>query len=186
MSRSSLLIFLSATLLPIACRSPTAATPSVRLRAHPAVIDTGIDLGRTTLELTNHTEGSILAVSIGDGSEDGWRTPTIRWRVWNRDGKAVEPGDPPLRCGNQNGLSWSELAELTPGESMHFEGWPTYPPQDLLPGKYTAVIEYSHKPEQEWSGLVGRHEEGAMERLRNSEAFRCATEPFQLIVRQRQ
>ena len=186
MSRSVLTLLLASSLLPVACRSlPTATAPNVTLRTHPAVVDTGVDGGLTTLELTNHTDDAILAVSIGDGSELGWRTPTIHWRVWNRDGELVEPEDIPGRCGNQNGLRWSELAELAPGESVHFETWSTSPPYGLPPGEYTAVIEYDHNPNQSWGGLVMGHEEGALERLRESTAFRCTTERFSLIVRER-
>src|ERR1051326_5766625 len=59
----------------------------------------------------NHSDRSITLVEPGDGSEGGWRTPTLRWIVTPVGGEVL-PEQAQLRCGNMNAPDPTEIFTL--------------------------------------------------------------------------
>ena len=119
--------------------------------------------------ITNHGSLPVLAVAPGDGSDVGWRTPTLEWHLETSEGIPIDSG-PSIRCGNMNPLAWSELLVIGPGESVSFR---LAGPSDWsLETPYYATLELANDPQAEWQGvLLGPHEEGALAALRRSTAF---------------
>ena len=170
----------------------TATTPGIDLIVHPLIggpsreIDTGYRNGRCVLEIRNRTSEPILVVMNGDGSEEGWRTPIVRWFVVDGSGEPVT-GRPPGRCGNINSLQSEAVKSLDPGSSITLDRQSVVTPWWLPPGRYTAVIELEHDPALEWMGVpLGEHDPIAMARIRASQGYLVRSRPFPLVVRPRE
>ena len=130
-----------------------------------------------TLQLTNRSDRPVLVVQPGDGSSHGWRTPILRWKLFELDGTPIET-ELVGRCGLMGPIWSGELLELEPGASVRFSIGS--PPHRLKPGRYRAVVEYEHDPSR--LGTLARPTMEIAERIGASAAFRCETPPFHLII----
>lgn len=132
--------------------------------------DLELELRKTLLgwqaTLTNLGAERMLVVAPGDGSNFGWRTPTLGWQVEALDGTEVELGGRG-RCGMMNPLQPEELLIIEPGASVSFDAF-LYPPSVDLEQFYVSV-RYTNDPAIAWKGgELGPHHSGAFEALKRS------------------
>jgi hypothetical protein len=118
------------------------------------------------VRIRNRGSGPVVLVMPGDGSEDGRRTPIVKWQV-ELVGSLYKP--PKVgRCGNINALVPDEVFELKPGESRLLPHWipPVWVTQS---GTYRLRLVYQNDPSLKWSGIpLGEHDRKAMLRVRGS------------------
>ena len=175
---------LTCLLLPLALSAAAAAEPSdptkpviaVELKTATAVVKKG-QFPRFTIEVVNRSGREITLVKPGDGSDCGWRTPLVSWSV-----EGVKPGRF-ARCGNVNPLRPNEVFTLKPGQRASLSEWVGAP---QLPGKgtYTVRFRYENRPRLKWSGLpLGKHDEGAMARVRASTPAAAVSNPVRIEVK---
>ena len=97
---------------------------------------------RYTLTLTNDGKKPVSLVIPGDGSEAGWRTPTLTWiaTTSGKPGVAKEGG----RCGMMNAIAESEIFTLAPGASREITEWLGLP--SFVAGAYDLRLRYRNDP----------------------------------------
>ena len=112
---------------------------------------------KITGELINNGNQSIKLVLPGDGSEDGWRTPYIKWSVVKENGEGSKQHEfefrEAMRCGNVNSLNLEDIIELPPNQSIVIDEWIGYPPIPHSSGKYRIKLSYENDPKAKWEGL---------------------------------
>lgn len=183
-NRTCALLFML-VLLPVlpGCHSPTEAEPDswdprfeLHLSVVPATTPEQFDFKAV---LINRDVVGHDIVLPGDGSLDHMRTPCIGWSVTDAHGATMMHPDTTvrivrLRCGSINALRMEEIVTLQPGDSCDLGDWLydwTILPKEK--GMYRVVFYYDNRPDMDWVGLpLGRHDPAAMERVRNSPAFR--------------
>jgi hypothetical protein len=84
----------------------------------------------------------VTLVQPGDGSDAGWRTPTIDWKARSADGQPAAPSEGG-RCGNMNRIHEDEIFVLPPGESRELQ-WLGEP--RVQPGRYEVTLRYENAP----------------------------------------
>jgi hypothetical protein len=146
---------------------------AIELRADTPVIRRG-ETPRFTAHLVNRSVRPTTVVLPGDGSSDGWRTPVVRW-------------SPPLqlggRCGNINALKAEEVITLGPGQRVPL-GWLGRPTLAGA-GAHKVSVELEHIPDLQWSGIpLGKHDPGAMQKIRLREGFRAVSNVVEVQVRE--
>lgn len=177
----TVLLFLASCMLSVS----SAGTTSASLQ-EPAGLSLELSAGATTVRvmeqpkvnivITNGGREPVVLVRPGDGSDRELRTPLVKWLVEPVPGE----GDPAgilrsvMECGNINALRPDEVFTLAPGKSETFNTyvWATF----SKPGKYRVRYEYENRPSMEWGGIVlGKHDEGAMRRVRQSTACKLTS-----------
>jgi hypothetical protein len=133
------------------------------------------------VELTNTGDKPITVVQPGDGSCNGWRTPTIAWAA---DGTWPDPKVQHPRCGNINALGAAEVVDLAPGKSLQIGDWAVGSlSSEWKPGRHTVTLRYKHVPDLVWKGLpLGVHDEPAMKRIRASRPLIVESDPYEFEV----
>ncbi len=148
---------------PVAC---TAAT----LQLHLAAVRPAWEYGewpQFTAAITNRGGEPVSLVQPGEGSDHGWRAPTIGWSI-------LREGDPPRpharntrlagwrSCGTIASLHEAELFVVEPGgthpladwdrqATLSFEPRPERGPA-LRPGDYRVVFYYANDPQRLYRG----------------------------------
>ena len=133
----------------------------------PTAIGAGYLVGSNVyrVQITNKGAEPITLVEPGDGSDIGWRTPIVSWRVEDARGPVTPKSGG--RCGNINPLHREEVFALRPGESRDFRFFPFVWLDQ--PGSYRLSLTYANRPDLEWRGiLLGKHDDEAMRLLRHS------------------
>jgi hypothetical protein len=120
--------------------------------------------------ITNYGNETVTLVHPGDGSDYGWRTPTVGWSV--REAGDSTPATSPdvqkgSRCGNMNSLKRDEVFSLGPGETKVLDSW-LFLPLFRKPGTYKVKFFYANRPLLQWRGIEPSHDRIAMWRVRNS------------------
>jgi hypothetical protein len=162
---------------PIGAKAAVEVSRNFDLSEKPAV-DTGIvalelKASKTTIKegesiewtahLINRGKKDVTVVKPGDGSNCGWRTPIIQWRI---DGKG--PRDKESRCGNINRLKPDEVFTLKAGVFLKLDEW-VGRPSVSHEGKYKVTLRYANLPDLKWQGVpLGEHDKAAMEKVRGS------------------
>jgi len=124
--------------------------------------------------VVNRGDTKVLLVEPGDGSTEGWRTPTIEWS----HGVAIPGG----RCGNVNALKPKELFMLEPGESRRLSGW-IHSPHFTVPGRFQVSVRYVNNPDHKWSGIpLGMHNAWAMRQVRRSTQVSAVSNTVEIVV----
>lgn len=143
--------------------------------AAPAAADVyGLKL---TAAIVNRGKAPVTLVLPGDGSDYGWRTPVLKWRV---DGQVIKGGP---RCGNINALRPGEVFVLRPGERKELGAW-IGAPALLGAGKHRLTLEYANVPGLKWSGVpLGKHDAETMKRVQSSTAVRALSNAVMVEVR---
>ena len=190
-SGALLLLFVLLPLLS-GCDSPTEAAPDPwdpRFELHLSVKSASSPSDfHFKAVLINRDVVSHDIVLPGDGSLDHMRTPCIGWSVIDVHGATRMHPDTTvhivrLRCGSINALRMEEIVTLQPGDSCDLGDWLydwTVLPQEK--GMYGVVLYYENRPDMEWVGLpLGVHDPAAMERVRNSTAFRVRSNEVTVI-----
>lgn len=107
---------------------------------------------RLTANLVNRSkERKIPIVLPGDGSDSGWREPSMTWTVARVGADGAETSVPPrgyLRCGNHDAVWTDEVRTLAPGEKADVTTGPapfdlTYDLQDA--GTYRIRATYTYE-----------------------------------------
>lgn len=161
-----------ASLATIAARSVSSTSSNLQLKllADKTDLKVGEEV-KVSASITNAGNWFVRLVSLGDGSESGWRTPIAKWIIHEmHEGEAPKPlSFESLRdCGNINALSLDEIFSLAPGKTKELGDWMHLPPF-TNPGKYRVVFSYSNQPSLEWNGVpLGIHNPFAMWLIRNS------------------
>lgn len=96
------------------------------------------------LTLKNTSKQTLKLVDAGDGSESGWRTPSIAWTGTQngKPAKELEGG----RCGMMNAIEKSEIFSIAPGASHSINQWihgPLY-----AAGTYEVRLRYTNDPKK--------------------------------------
>jgi len=173
---AALLLFFNFFLAPPAllAASPPVAPPSCSVRLSIAAKRLRIsadDWLETTATLENVGSTEVVLVEPGDGSEDGWRTPVIRWSA-----RRIEPGqataattlEPEGRCGLMNGPNPAvEVFVLAPGRSRRLR-MPLVAPRLGPPGVYEVTLTYDNEPRMAFHGTSPN--DPAVRRYRESTA----------------
>lgn len=116
--------------------------------------------------LVNDGSASFSLVEPGDGSDAGFRTPAIKWKVTTPAGDPVPRLDRG-RCGNMNAIQAREIFTLAPHARHVLSEWFGSP--DVAPGRYLIVAVYENDPRAPVRGIsLGHHDDTAMERIRSS------------------
>ena len=107
--------------------------------------------------LVNGGTKAVTLVEPGDGSEMGWRSPLITWKLTGSDGKR-EPFPDGARCGNMNSLRVEEVFTLKPRGRHVLSDWlhQPYP----RPDRYVVSLVYENDPLR---GLKGHADRGESE-----------------------
>ena len=117
----------------------------------------------------------VTLVEPGDGSESGWRTPVITWKVTTPDGKLV-PRQEYGRCGNMNAISENEIFTLAAGERRVLNEWLGEPA--VAPGHYIVRLVYDNDPSRKERGLsLGETRRDVAARLRKSTPCKVESGP---------
>ena len=117
----------------------------------------------------------VTLVEPGDGSESGWRTPVITWKVTTPDGKLV-PRQEYSRCGNMNAISDNEIFTLAAGERRVLNEWLGEPA--VAPGHYIVRLVYDNDPSRKERGLsLGETRRDVAARLRKSTPCKVESGP---------
>lgn len=133
---------------------------------------------KLTAALINRGKAPVTLVLPGDGSESGWRTPVLTWRVDGAVPKA-EFG----RCGNVNALRPGEVFVLRPGERKELGSW-IGQPASLTPGKHRLTLEYANVPGLKWKGVpLGKHDAETMKRVQTSTPVRTVSNAVTVEIR---
>jgi hypothetical protein len=161
-------------------RAPRADPQAQRCDRMRLVITSAVQHGYTQFTGTLFNDGTkvVSLVEPGDGSESGWRTPTVSWTVKTMSGQPVTQ-QRGARCGNVNPLHESEIFDLPPGAKHVMTPWFGSP--DVPAGKYVVRATYENDPKAKMHGLaLGMHDEKALELVRQSTA--CRVESNALTV----
>ncbi|MBX3187768.1 MAG: hypothetical protein KF819_12165 [Labilithrix sp.] len=130
--------------------------------------------------LVNTASRSFTLVEPGDGSEVGWRTPTITWKVTTLAGSPV-PRVERGRCGNINSIRDKEIFDLAPRGRHVFDEWFGAP--DVAPGKYVVRAVYENNPQANLDGVpLGSHSATALARVRKSTPCRVESNAITVDV----
>jgi hypothetical protein len=118
------------------------------------------EAGRVTLVATLVNGGTtpVTLVDPGDGSEMGWRSPLITWKLTGSDGKREPVFDGP-RCGNMNTLHVKEIFTLKP-RGRHVLGEWLHQPHPR-PDRYVVSLVYENDPLRGLRGMADRGESAA-------------------------
>jgi hypothetical protein len=123
-----------------------------------------------SITIKNDGKQTVTIVKPGDGSESGWRTPTIGWSFVSADSMKPHPKKAPTfsggRCKLMNPLQAEEIVEVKPGESLEINEWINHY-TTLKAGKYRAVIYYDNDPALKWQG-TSSHDSDAMKLVKAS------------------
>ncbi len=188
---------------------PAAPRLELRLRAPAAQVKHGQPI-RWKVTILNRDRQGVTLVRPGDGSTCGWRTPIIEWLVNGqvdgalgtgqvdvkvKKGATSAPAPKPdlkpacltgrsrrvARCGNINRLKATEVFDLAPGKEIELEDW--LGPPTLPVGTHRLAIRYFNIPDLKWQGLpLGRHDEKAMARIRNSPRVTLQSNTIEIVV----
>lgn len=108
------------------------------------------------VEIWNNTARPQLLAAAVDGSEVGWRCPTVEFNVYQiGPGVAKKPvkQDMYIRCGNTDAMTTEDFVEVQSGQMMNpcaasrydeMSNWFKF--QTLRPGTYEVVFTYSTTP----------------------------------------
>lgn len=137
--------------------------------------------------LVNRGKDPVTIVVPGDGSSCAWRTPRVGWSILPAASSALHPDETPLcttpRCGNINALKSDEIRDLAPDASCELGEWIGLGGLRLEPGEYRVRFYYENVPSLEWSGMpLGKHEDGAMDRVQRSTPLRLRSDEFRVVV----
>ena len=147
----------------IECENPTINIDSIQHLKIKAIIS------------NNGTE-SINLVKPGDGSQNGWRTPIIKWSVVKSDTEQPQSTETNFlennneRCGNVNGLTADDLVELPHGESVEFKYWLGTPAIPNASGQYKIRMLYANEPKLKWKGL-GMNDKEVMRKVKRTNSL---------------
>jgi hypothetical protein len=130
--------------------------------------------------LTHAGEETVTLVLPGDGSEVGWRTPTMTWQVWTPAGAPVSMSHSG-RCGNMNALRPEEIFTLRPGERHDLGDWLGSP--HLPPDTYVVQAIYENDPKHAMGRALGRNDDTLVTRIRATTACRVASNAISVRVR---
>lgn len=136
---------------------------------------------RISVSLVNDSLEPVTLVRSGDGSEVGWRTPIVSWKVFpfERGSKALEERVM-LRCGNMNPLEASEIFQLDAGQSQTSPGYIWLDQwKNLKPGRYRLVFFYRNNPELKWRNEA-ENKPSLMEEVHNSTA--CSLQSNEIVL----
>ena len=93
----------------------------------------------------------VMLVEPGDGSDVGWRTPVITWKVTTLAGANV-PRPRHARCGNVDGLDEKDVFTLKPGARHVLAGWLGQPSSPG--GRYSVRLVYDNDPSRKQQGVA--------------------------------
>ena len=107
--------------------------------------------------LKNNDNRTVRLVLPGDGSESGWRTPIIKWKIQELNTGRIYFASKFPGCGNINALKWGEVFHLSPNETRDFTRH-FFDPILFQPGDYKISLVYINKPTLAWGGVpLGFH-----------------------------
>ncbi|MFK7775974.1 MAG: hypothetical protein AB8F94_27870 [Saprospiraceae bacterium] len=127
---------------------------------------------KVKVSLNNFTKDTIKILQPGDGSNVGWRTPTIRWSVIDLEKEESHPDTLPeikekiSRCGNMNGLNRRDIVSLRPKFGIKLK-WTSDPSIPRRLGKYSVRFYFEHKPDSDW--VMNGYPENEGKRIINEE-----------------
>jgi len=127
---------------PSAPAPPSEPGESCGLRATLRELPPKDGFARYTLTLTNGGTKPVALVLPGDGSEAGWRTPTLTW-IATANGKPATRAEGG-RCGMMNAIAASEIFTLAPGATREITDWLGFP--SFVPGTYELRLRYRNDP----------------------------------------
>jgi hypothetical protein len=128
--------------------------------------------GSFGLVLKNGGPSTLRLVLPGDGSEAGWRTPTLTWTATSGGKPVSREGE--ARCGLTNPIEAKELFSLAPGAERQITEW--IPPPPFPRGTYELRLTYRNDPRLA-GGKVTVTEE-AKRGLEESSACEVTTAPL--------
>ena len=115
--------------------------------------------------LINQGKRAVALVDPGDGSESGWRTPVITWKVTTLQGRPVQREDG-ARCGNMNELEEREIFRLKPGARHVLGPWLGAP--HGAEGRFLVRLVYENDPGRKIAGLLREGTSPVLERVKRT------------------
>lgn len=132
--------------------------------------------------LHNRGEKAFDLVLPGDGSDVGWRSPTVTWLLDQPDKGAVAKAPALGRCGTINEFKATELFTLKPGGSKDLGGWlggVSFPHA----GTYDLQLRYMNDPKLKQQGLkMPRQGEDPYVAVKKTDANTVTSAPLRLVV----
>ena len=142
---------------------------------------------KITGELINNGNNSIKLVLPGDGSDDGWRTPYIKWSVVEDKDKQIKIHEfkfqGAMRCGNVNSLKSDDIIELLPNQSVTLDEWIGYPQIPHKSGTYAIKLYYENDPKAKWQGL-GFHKSFLLRKAKRTDKVKVMSNEISVEVLQ--
>lgn len=124
------------------------------------------------VSIYNHSKEEKIIIQPGDGSEVGWRIPTVRWSIIKKENNLMHPDTMPAlrkgyeRCGNMNSFKKEEVEVLSPKTSVTLNEWTPFPEIPREIGTYSIKFYYKFEPNHRWVlAYVGK--EMGMEEIKN-------------------
>lgn len=142
---------------------------------------------KITGELINNGSKSIKLVLPGDGSDDGWRTPYIKWSVVEYKDEQTKKHEfkfeEGMRCGNVNSLKPDDIIELLPNQSVTLDEWIGFPKIPHKSGKYRIRLSYENDPKAKWQGL-GFHDKSLLRKAKRTNKIKVMSNEITVEVLQ--
>ena len=128
--------------------------------------------------LQNNSNRTYHLVQPGDGSDVGWRTPSITWYV-DGNQQDVDFRDNPVI----NPLAPGELFDIAPGARVQLNSW-VGGVELRDPGSHDVMLRYRNDPAMTWLGTTGDtpHDPRAMAKVRVSDAVNLMSCPQKISV----
>ncbi len=102
----------------------------------------GLVWHKFAIDLKNEGTEPLRLVKPGDGSTEGWRTPSLTY-IATANGKEAQPEDIG-RCGMMNLFIVDEVFTLNPGETKTLDEW--VDPLPFAAGTYDVKVRYKNDP----------------------------------------
>jgi hypothetical protein len=115
--------------------------------------------------LKNGSDRTYHLVQPGDGSDAGWRTPTIKWYVDGARQDVDYRNDPSITP-----LTLGELFDIAPGARVELNSWVGGVYLREV-GNHDVALQYQNDPGLTWLGTTGsdHHDPEAMKKVRASD-----------------
>jgi hypothetical protein len=130
---------------------------------------------RFAVFLVNRGKKTVTVVLPGDGSEDGWRTPVVRWE----QDRGIR-----MRPGSVKPLTPADVIELAPGQRVKLN-WVGRPALDT--GLNRVSVELEHNPTLKWRGIPGgrEHDAATMKKVQAIPAIKLTSNIVEVVVQER-
>ncbi len=137
------------------------------------------------ITLRNNGHLPVSLVKPGEGSDQGWRTPTLDWVIGKADDPTASPRILSRLCGNTSPIRPGDVFTLNPGEQKQFTRSIRQIPFDPALGTYNLTLIYANDPQKQvpLSGVVlNEFEQLTLDQVRESTLLSVTSNTIHVAV----